>query len=193
MSDSPYTGDPAYQPPSTPDPVQPAPAYGAPDPVQPTTPYGAPAPTPYAAPAPTPYPAPAYGQPQPGQAPADGQPGQAPYYGQPPGAAPVGYPGGQAPNATAENSTGTAALILGILGLTVVPFIASIIALVLGYKGRRAADQGRATNRSSAVAGIITGWIGIVLWIVAIVGIILFGLWAADQAPWYDYNYNYWD
>ncbi|MDR0431802.1 MAG: DUF4190 domain-containing protein [Bifidobacteriaceae bacterium] len=72
-------------------------------------------------------------------------------------------------------------MVLGIVGLTVLPLIASIIAVVLGNKGKRAADEGRATNRGMATAGVITGWIGIGLGILGLVCFILLVTFAASN------------
>lgn len=104
-------------------------------------------------PAPDYGPPPGYGQPPVyGPAPTYGQPG----YGQP--FDPRGY--GQA-----EHSPGAvASLILGVVGLTVVPFIGSIIALVLGYQSRAAAQAEPWRYRDDlGRVGRILGWIGVVL------------------------------
>jgi hypothetical protein len=69
----------------------------------------------------------------------------------------------------------TAALVLGVCGLIVCPFFCSIPAVVLGYSARRdiANSQGRLTGRGMAVAGIILGWIGIVLSVLGAAAIVL--------------------
>jgi len=80
---------------------------------------------------------------------------------------------GQPPVAP-RNGAGIAALILGILsillfwllGLGLVP---GIIGLVLGIVGLRRARRGRATNRGSALIGVITSIVGIVLSLVVAV------------------------
>lgn len=67
-----------------------------------------------------------------------------------------------------KNGAGIASLILGIVsillfwlvGLGLVP---GIIGLVLGIVGLRRARRGRATNRGSAMIGLITSIVGIVL------------------------------
>jgi hypothetical protein len=120
------------------------------------------------------YPAPQAGgyPPQPTgyePAPAGYQPAPAAGYQQP-----VGYPGAGTGWASGEeNGTGTASLVLGILGLTFLPLVGSIIAIVLGNKGKRAADEGRATNRSSSVAGIVMGWVGVGFGILTIVMVVI--------------------
>ena len=61
------------------------------------------------------------------------------------------------------NGTAEASLVLGILGLTFVPLVASVVGLVLGYvaKGQIDRSSGQQTGRGLAVAGIVLGWIGI--------------------------------
>jgi hypothetical protein len=72
-----------------------------------------------------------------------------------------------------SSSKATAALVLGICGIFVVPVICSILALVFGYQGRTEIDQsnGYLTGRGMAVAGIVLGWVGIAL---AVVGLLIF-------------------
>jgi hypothetical protein len=57
----------------------------------------------------------------------------------------------------------TAALVLGICGLVVCPFVCSVLALVFGYQAREEIDEsgGQIGGRSSAVAGIVLGWVGV--------------------------------
>ena len=85
-----------------------------------------------------------------------------------PSAAPVGQPSsGWMPAApygpAVTNGLAEASLVLGILGLTLLPLVASIVGLVLGYvaKGQIDRSSGRQTGRGLAVAGIVLGWIGI--------------------------------
>jgi len=65
-------------------------------------------------------------------------------------------------------------LILGIAGLTVVPAIGSVLALILGYMARRDIRQrpDEASGGGLATAGIVMGWIGVVLTVLAVCGII---------------------
>jgi hypothetical protein len=119
--------------------------------------YGAPAEQPpgYGAPA---YGAPAYGQPQPQY--------DQPQYGQPAyGQHPAGF-------GSPKNGFGVAALVLGILSLfswfLFIGGLLGLIAIVLGVLGRKRARRREATNGGMALAGIITGAIGLlltVLWI----------------------------
>jgi hypothetical protein len=84
----------------------------------------------------------------PGTAPGYGVAAQAPYgYGDPTGAA---LPTGKA----------TASMVLGIVGLLLIPIVAPIIALCLGISARRMADRGEGGARGQATAGMVMGIIG---------------------------------
>ena len=75
----------------------------------------------------------------------------------------------------------TAALVLGILGLVLCPFICSILALVFGYQGRNEIDAsgGRMSGRGNATAGIVLGWIG-VAFLVALIILVVVGVTVGD-------------
>ncbi|MFN2591121.1 MAG: DUF4190 domain-containing protein [Actinomycetota bacterium] len=69
-----------------------------------------------------------------------------------------------------SNGMAIAAMILGIVGLFMLPFIGPVLALVFGYisKGQIDRSAGREGGRSMAVAGIVLGYVGLVtsgLWI----------------------------
>ena len=66
-------------------------------------------------------------------------------------------------NSTEKNSLGIASLVLGIVSFFCVGLFAGVIAIILGAQGRKAADEGRATNKSMATAGMILGIIGTVI------------------------------
>ena len=71
-----------------------------------------------------------------------------------------------APNAAPQNGMGTAALVLGIIGLVLCggfTIILPLLATVFGAIGRKKADQGLANNRGSATAGLVMGIIGLVI------------------------------
>ncbi len=136
-----------------------------PNPYQPPEPGAAPPPPP-----PPPPPAqptynapPAYGQPQYGQA----------QYG------PPGYAG-----AAPQNGAGTTSLVLAIIGLLCCGIL-SIIAVVMGSKGKKLAAQGLATNGGVAQAGFVIGWIGIALWVL---GLIVNGVLLATNNGSFSYN-----
>jgi hypothetical protein len=81
-------------------------------------------------------------------------------------------------------------LISGILGLTFIPLIGAIAALITGYMARQEtrAIPPRASGDGMATAGIILGWIGIgilvvgiccaIAWFVFVVGL---SAWGASQ------------
>lgn len=91
-----------------------------------------------------------------------------------------GYPGGGLayPPRALRNGLGTAGLVVGILSLVFmllfppIGIVLGILALVFGIIGVRRARRGEATNRGQAMAGWITGAIGLVISIVilAVVG-----------------------
>ena len=74
------------------------------------------------------------------------------------------------------NGMAVASLILGIAGLTVVPTIGSVLALILGYMAKRDIRQRPAetTGEGLATAGIVMGWIGVVLTVLVVCGIVAF-------------------
>jgi hypothetical protein len=140
---------------------------------------------------------PPYGQ-QPPQAPPPQYGEQPPQYGQPqyseqpglypsaPGYPPApGYPasGYGAPAGQPSNTQGLVAMILGIISLVLVCAIITwiiglplgVAAAVLGYLGKKKAEQGLATNRGQAMAGLICGSIatglGVLFLILAIASI----------------------
>ena len=110
----------------------------------------------------------------------------------PPSAAPMGQPSPRwmpapPPSATGPygpavtNGMAEASLVLGIVGLTLFPLVASIVGLVLGYaaKGQIDRSSGQQTGRGLAVAGIVLGWIGIAFAVVVMV--LFFWLFSQDS------------
>lgn len=97
-----------------------------------------------------------------------------------------GYGGGYggSPSGALENPpSAIAALILGIVGLTIVPLLASIAALVLGYSARA---QARAEpfryQTTLATIGIVLGWVGVVLTVAGVLfAVLAFGLLAVGS------------
>jgi predicted acyltransferase len=67
-----------------------------------------------------------------------------------------------------------ASLVLGICGLTILPLLASILAIIFGYMARRDIRQrpGEISGEGMAMAGIVMGWIAVGL---AVAGLLLFG------------------
>lgn len=130
------------------------------------------------------------GQSQPGQGPDPFGPGPYPQgqYGPGPGQAPPppSYYGGipEAPRppsgpgsmpGTEQNSLGVWALVLGIASFVCgFGFITGIPAIILGRKAQQAEREGRANNGSLGTAGVVLGWIAVVLSALAVLAVILF-------------------
>jgi hypothetical protein len=74
-----------------------------------------------------------------------------------------------------QSGEAVAALVLGICGIMVCPIVCSILALVFGYRARREIDSsgGMVGGRGMAVAGLITGWIGLALWVLGIIAYVI--------------------
>lgn len=95
-----------------------------------------------------------------------------PYGGQPSGSQPPGYPYGGPPSQP-RNGMGIAALVLGILSIPLLFISLGILGVVLGglavifgIIGVRRSGRREATNSGVAVAGIVTGAIGLVIGVV---------------------------
>lgn len=73
------------------------------------------------------------------------------------------------PAASQTSILAISSLIASILGLTVVPTLGSIIGLILGYVARREIRESPTlTGEGLAKAGIILGWIGVALSLIAL-------------------------
>ncbi|NUV83351.1 DUF4190 domain-containing protein [Streptomyces sp. CAI-155] len=120
-----------------------------------------------------------YGYPAPPAQPYGGYPGYDAYGGH--------QPWGPQPS----NGLGTAALVLGIISVVGfcmygVNIVLGILALIFGIIGLGRAKRGEATNRGMAIAGIITGSVGIVL------GSVLLGfiIWAVANGEDFEDGYE---
>ena len=80
---------------------------------------------------------------------------------QPGGYGPGGYGGGFGPRPDEKNSLGGWALGLGIASLVCCSIFTGIPAMIVGYLGMQAANEGRATNKGLSIAGIILGGLSI--------------------------------
>ncbi|MFV0632818.1 DUF4190 domain-containing protein [Demequina sp.] len=96
-------------------------------------------------------------------------------YGQPQYAQPYG---GQ-PGNTEKNWMGVTSLVLSILGFFT--GITAIGGIVFGHLGLGAAKRGEADNRGMALAGVIIGYIIVVLSILAIIAILAFSGWLIGE------------
>lgn len=85
----------------------------------------------------------------------------------------------QPPSQTAQNGYGRAGLLLGICGLTLfwVPYVYPYVggaAVALGTVGYSRAQAGTATNKKTAVLGIVLGTLALVLPVAGILGLGLY-------------------
>ena len=74
-----------------------------------------------------------------------------------------GWPASSRPS----NGMGTAALVLGIVGfltaILVVGGLIGVLAIIFGFVGLSKVRRGEATNRGSAIAGIVLGAVSVIL------------------------------
>ena len=79
--------------------------------------------------------------------------------------------GGQGPQGQRTNGMAVAALIAGILGVTICFGVGGIFALIFGYvaRGQIKRSQGLEGGAGMAMAGIVLGWIGTIISIVLVV------------------------
>ncbi len=68
-----------------------------------------------------------------------------------------------------NNTNGIIALVFGFLGLFILPFIGSIVAIILGSIGRKKDD-----SPEMATGGLVLGIIGLLCWAIGIVFIVSF-------------------
>lgn len=131
-------------------------------------------------------PAPPNAQPTP---PAYGQPAPPPYGGTPGyGAAPAygsaptyGGPAYGAYAAAKTNTLAIVSLIASIAGLTVVPFIGSIVGVITGHMSLGQIKRTGEGGRGIGLAGTIIGWVGLAL---AVLGTII----VLAMIPWFLVN-----
>lgn len=103
------------------------------------------------------------------------QPGYQAYPQQGYGQQGYGYPPSR-PN----NTMAVVSLVSGIVGLTLIPFIGSIVAVITGHMARKQIAQTGEEGGGLATGGLVTGWIGVALGAIVIVVVILFfGIFAA--------------
>jgi hypothetical protein len=74
------------------------------------------------------------------------------------------YPPSYPVNPTHDSTTAVISIITGILGLTLLPFVGSIIAVITGHMalGEISRSNGAIGGRGAAVMGLVLGYIGIV-------------------------------
>jgi hypothetical protein len=71
--------------------------------------------------------------------------------------------GGSTYQSPSSSTMAVVSLIAGILGLSMVPFLGSIVALITGYMARNEirASGGALGGEGLATAGLVLGWIGV--------------------------------
>ncbi len=80
----------------------------------------------------------------------------------------------------------TISLVAGILGFTLFPFIASIVALLTGYAARKEtrAIPPTAGGDGLATAGIVMGWIGVGLGVIGFCCVVIYFVFVAGVVGW---------
>jgi hypothetical protein len=75
------------------------------------------------------------------------------------------YPYGGVPQAAPNSTMAIISLIAGILGITFVPFLGSIAALITGYMAKKEIREsaGAIGGDGLATGGLVLGWIGVAL------------------------------
>ncbi|AJW41722.1 hypothetical protein NY08_3713 [Rhodococcus sp. B7740] len=93
------------------------------------------------------------------------------------------YAGGyQAPAST--NTLAIVSLVLAILGLTFIPLIASVCAVVCGHIARGQIKRTSEGGSGFATAGLIVGYVSIALFVVIVGAIVIFALAAANTSTY---------
>ena len=80
-------------------------------------------------------------------------------------------------NATRQTSTlAVVSLIFGILGWILIPWIGSLVAIVTGHlaRGEIRRSPGALDGDGMAIAGLVLGWINVVLCVLAVAAVVLF-------------------
>ena len=93
------------------------------------------------------------------------------------------YGGGYGPPAP-TNTLAVVSLVLAILGLTFLPLIASICAVVCGHISRGQIKRTGEGGSGFATAGLIVGYVSIALFVIVVAGIILFAIAAANTSSY---------
>jgi hypothetical protein len=99
---------------------------------------------------------------------------------------PYGAPDYRSPFGRARNGLGVAALVLGIVSLPLtMMLVPAVLAVIFGVIGRQRAKRGEATNGGVALAGLVTGTVGLLLG-VALWGVGIAALTSPDGHRWRD-------
>ena len=81
-----------------------------------------------------------------------------------------------APVAPRTSTKATISLIAGLGGIFILPFIGAIVAIITGNSAKKeiANSGGTVGGEGLAKAGVILGWVGLILWVLAICAITIF-------------------
>ena len=81
-----------------------------------------------------------------------------------------------APVAPRTSTMATISLIAGIGGFFILPFIGAIVAIITGNSAKKeiANSGGTVGGEGMAKAGVILGWVGLILWAIALCGSIIY-------------------
>ncbi|MDJ0425265.1 DUF4190 domain-containing protein [Rhodococcus fascians] len=109
------------------------------------------------------YPIPQYGQPQYGQAP---------------------YVGAGFRPAPATNTLAIVSLVLAVLGLTFIPLIASVCAVVCGHVAKGQIKRTGEGGSGFATAGLIVGYVSIALFVLVVAAIFIFAIAASNSSTY---------
>lgn len=73
------------------------------------------------------------------------------------------------------NGFAIASLTMGVLGLSALPLIGAVLALVFGYRARREIANSGESGEGLATAGVILGWVGVgLLALIAVLAVVAF-------------------
>lgn len=123
---------------------------------------------------PPPYPAangsstPAYGSPERRYDPSPDR--QGPYQAEQPYASGPTYGAPHRPT----NTMAIVSLVSSIVGLTMLPFIGSIVGVVTGHIAKRQIAESGEEGSGIATAGLVIGWIGVAILILIIIALVVF-------------------
>ena len=70
--------------------------------------------------------------------------------------------------AKSTNGKAIGSVILGVIGVTGVPFMASIVAIILGHMARHEIAETGQDGKGLATTGVVLGWIGVTLAVLAV-------------------------
>ena len=94
------------------------------------------------------------------------------------------YAGGGYLTPVPTNTLAIVSLVLGILGLTFIPLLASVCAVVCGHIARGQIKRTGEGGSGFATAGLIIGYVSIALFVVIVGAIVIFAIAAANTSSY---------